>query len=174
MYTVLESAKADWLRQRFIQAFVDTSTDYYVELAKTKPSNTAQTITAQRYLYDTLYQSKCTPISFAQAIKEIAKREYVYTMWDITPAQVIYPALPHYVSPKPRYLTLYQSDSVITWQTAALEELLTKEMGDYAATRYLYNTLPEDLYIFDDSFSFAVILTHSPTKENERLCLLCQ
>lgn len=102
-------------------------------------------------------------------------------MWDIQATPIF--TDPDYPFCKPHNLEIYKSDTVIEWDADELTALLEKELGDYDATDCEHNTLPEDIYFFDDSFEWCVIFTHSPTEpievvngvrtRGERLCFSC-
>ena len=174
MHKIMDPAKADELREKFIEAFVDTSTERYKELAKVKPADTVYDSCVVRYMYDTLYWDRTTVVPFSRALQTVAEKNRVYSLWDIHPT-VIHIKYPSLNGPKPHYLELYKTDTVIEWDADELAALLEKELGDYKTTDYLHNSLPEDIYIFDDSFQWCVIFTHSPTREDyeERACVIC-
>ena len=185
MHKIMDPAKAAALREAFINAFVDTSTDCYKELAKIKPSDYYKQLEkgtfditdphGVRYMYDTLHRDTYTIVPFDRALQAVAEKPCVYSMWDIDPPVLYNGDPPRVADTQPHYLELYKPDTVIQWETDELAPLLEKELGDYKTTDYLHNTLPEDIYIFDDSFQWCVIFTHSPTREDyeERLCVIC-
>ncbi len=180
MRKIMPPDKGAALRARFIDAFVDTSTDYFRELIKVKPTDVVYTsdLIVNRYMWDILSPGSYTVVPYHRCIETIAEKKRVYSLWDIRPRKVVYTKYPELWTTTPRYLELYPSDVVIEWDTGELLSLLKVELEDYAATS-LDITLPEDLYIFDDSFSWCVIFTHESTQElvpgikGERFCILC-
>lgn len=167
--TIVSPTKASALRAAFIKAFVNTSTECYQAIEKEKPTDIVYDYT-HRYLWDTLDRKTCAVISFRRALQVISEKKRVYSMWDIRPRDILsasWLAPP----PKPRYLTLYGSDTVIEWEAGELTALVEKELGDYDSTNCLEIRIPEDLYVFDDSFTWYVILTHEAI-DGERYCLL--
>ena len=169
MHEIIDPIKASELRANFITAFVDTSTDYFAELEKVKPTDVIDNY-IWHYLYDTLYFENFTIVPFSCAKEFITKKRRVYTMWDICPSIVTYSFDDKVFSPpKPHYLELYESDTVIEWDADELAELLLRELGDYDGTDNVHNTLPEDIYVFDDTLEWCVIFTHSAIN-GERFC----
>ena len=179
MRKIMPPDKGAALRARFIDAFVDTSTDRFRELIKVKPTDIVYFHSYYRtYMWDTLSPGRYTVVPYHRCIETIAEKKRVYSLWDIFPQKIIYPDKFPGEWIKPRYLELYPGDAVIEWDTDELLSLLKVELEDYDATG-LDITLPEDLYIFDDSFSFCAIFTHESTQElvpgipGERFCILC-
>ena len=159
MSSTVEIQIASKLRECFMKAFVDCAR--YEKMC------------GVHYLYDCLNAPKCYAVSFEQAKRRLQENETVYTIWDSTQPKIVSQSGIEIV---PHYLELYQADTVIAWKGTEIAALLEKELGDYKTTNVFKNTLPEDLYVFDDTFSWCVIFTHSPStpKEDARLCLLCR
>ncbi len=165
---IIDTTEANMLRQAFINAFVDTSTDYYKNISKIEPDTVVYGAYYFSYLWDTLYQDNTETISFDNAIKLIVQKNQVYSMWDIRPKEIVDPF--PYPPLKPHYLDIYNSDTIIKWESAELTALLDKELGDYSTYDCLTATLPEDIYIFDDTFEWSVLFTHSAI-DGERICV---
>ena len=155
MHKIMDPAKAAALREAFINAFVDTSTECYKELAQVKPADYYKALEkgsydftdprVVRYMYDTLHRDTFTLVPFDRALQAVAEKPWAYSLWDIDPP-VLYTGYPPRVADtQPRYLELYKPDTVIEWETAELAPLLEKELGDYKTTDYRHNTLPEDI-----------------------------
>lgn len=175
---IVHPTKAAELREAFIKAFVDTSTECYQNIEKEKPTDIIYDHSyTHRYLWDTLDRKTCAVIPFRRAIQVISEKKRVYSMWDIRPRDIVFTSEYTFGKPwltpppKPRYLTLYGSDTVIEWDADELTALLEKELGDYDSTNCLETCIPEDLYVFDDSASWCVIFTHEAI-DGERFCLL--
>lgn len=182
MHEIVDQIKADGLRAKFIKAFVDTSTDYFKNnIENVKATDVQYDTYTCAYLRDTFYWDTSAVIPFDRAIRMISEKQRVYTMWDIQKAPIFTdPDIPFL---HPHYLDVYRSDTVIEWDAAELTALIDNELGDYDATDCLRNTLPEDIYVFDDSLEWSVIFTHSSVRpieavesvrpHGERLCLSC-
>lgn len=171
--TIVQPAKATALRAAFIKAFVDTSTECYKAIETEKPTDTVYDHYIHRYLRNTLSWKKCAVIPFHRAMQVISEKKRVYSMWDIRPRDIVCTSDAPWLTPppKPRYLNLYGSDTVIEWDTGEFTALLEKELGDYDSTDSLQISIPEDLYVFDDSTDWCVIFTHDAI-DGERLCML--
>lgn len=170
MQEIMNPTKAAALRAGFIRAFVDTSTEYYKKHIEDVRAGDVQYNTYScSYMRDTLYQDSVENISFDRAVQLITEKERVYTMWDIHPTPIFTDPNAGYWL-KPRYLRLYQNDTVIQWDAKDLATLIEAELGDYDRTDGTQTTLPEDLYVFDDSFAWCVIFTHGAI-DGERICL---
>ena len=176
MREIVNPENAAELRSAFIKAFVDTSTEHYNAIEREKPTDIVYEYT-HRYLRDTLYWEQCVAIPFRRAMQVISEKKRVYSMWDIRPRDIIF--TPEYTfgkpwltpPPRPRYLNLYESDTVIEWDADELTALLEKELGDYGSCDGLEISIPEDLYVFDESAAWCVIFTHDAI-DGERFCLL--
>lgn len=176
MREIVSSEKSSELRKSFIESFVDTSTEYYKELSLMRPTDVALNSFVSRYLYDTLYSKYYNTVSCGNAIRIISEKESVYSMWDIRPSKIVYDeSYPFPPTLWPHYLEVYNSDTVINWNAAELAALLTKELLDYSSYDCTVCPISEDIYVFDDSFTWCVIFTHSPTtlNGNKRLCYAC-
>lgn len=173
---IIDPIKAGALRADFIKAFVDTSTEYYCELEKVKPTDTVCDHYVSRYLRDTLFWENTSAVPFRRAAEAVRGKARVYSMWDIRPGDVQYPSFPGLAAMTYHHLEKYGSDTVIEWDAGELADLLEGELGDYAGTDCTENTLPEDVYIFDGSFEWCVIFTHSESanEAGERLCYICR
>lgn len=182
MHEIIDPLKAAGLRAGFIKSFVDTSTSYFRKnIENVKPTDIQYDTYSCAYLHDTLDRDISSVIPFDRAVRIISEKKRVYSMWDIQRIPISTDPDIHFF--KPHHLELYESDSVIEWDAGELTALLEKELGDYDATDCLHNTLPEDIYVFDDSLEWCVIFTHSSTKSievingvrprGERLCLSC-
>lgn len=172
MQEIVNPTKAAELRAAFIKAFVDTSTECYQAIEKEKPTDIVYDHYIHRYLRDTLYWERCAAIPFRRAIQVISEKRRVYSMWDIRPRDILSSSGESWLTPpKPRYLKLYESDTIIEWDADELAALTERELGGYDSTNCLEISIPEDLYVFDDSFSWCVIFTHDAI-DGERYCLL--
>ncbi len=176
MSEIVSNEKSSDLRKSFIESFVDTSTEYYKELSLMRPTDIALNSFVSMYLSDTLYSKYYNAVSCEEAIRMVSEKESVYSMWDIRPSKIVYDeSYPFPPALCPHYLEVYNSDTVIKWDADELTALLTKELLDYSSYDCTVSPIPEDIYIFDGSFKWCVIFTHSPTtlNGNKRLCYAC-
>ncbi len=145
---IIEGDKAEFLRQMYISSFVMTESAYYGNnIATLHHDEDGPFYTG--YLWDTLKRSE--RISFLNAKNHLeAYAEDIYILWDLHSKTRI--CIPEYWK--------YPKYSVLRMHIRDFEALLT--------------TLPEDIYIFDDTLSWSVILTHEEVKSEKRLCFLCR
>ena len=104
------------------------------------------------------------------------KSENVFVMWDIRPSKIIYPeAWQSYSVYTPPCELVLKSDEVISITPKELCEVLihdhhieTQRLGDI-----MEYFLREDVYVFDETFTWYIALTHEEVKadNNNRLCL---
>ena len=140
---ILDAIKSDELRSEYIQSFVDTTKDYYLELIKHK-TEFSDGLCYIGYLWDCLKNPKV--ISEAEASLILQGKQNLYIMWDIHSCERI--LIPNYWK--------YPKTSVLStemWSVSFKEEL------------------PEDIYLFDDTFSWSVIFTHETDEQNNNFCL---
>lgn len=141
--TILDSTKSDDLRSRYIQRFINTTNDYYVNLVahQTEFSNGLCYI---GYLWDCLKNPKV--ISEVEASRVLQGKQNLYIMWDIHSCERIY--IPNY------------------WKYPKTSVLTTNTWSDTFKSE-----LPEDIYLFDDTFRWSVIFTHETDEQNNNFCL---
>ena len=140
---ILDNLKSDELRTKYIQNFVDTTKDYFVERIEQK-TEFSDGLCYIGYLWDCLKNPKV--ISEAEASLILQGKQNLYIMWDIHSCERI--LIPNYWK--------YPKTSVLStemWSVSFKEEL------------------PEDIYLFDDTFSWSVIFTHETDEQNNNFCL---
>lgn len=140
---ILSNLKSDKLRTEYIQNFVDTRKDYFVELIERKTEfNDGLCYTG--YLWDCLKNPRV--ISESEATRILREKENIYIMWDIHSCERIF--IPNcWKYPKTSVL------SINSWSDS------------------LKSSLPEDIYIFDDTFRWSIIFTHETDEKNNNFCL---
>ena len=131
--TLSEELSALW-RERYVGAFVDTTTDYfrkYVGVLENHPDGVAY----EGYLWDCMKHISKIPndIFLAQLSKW---RGRVMTMWDLHSADKI---------PVPNYWK-FRRDAVLVLESGLLSANLVY--------------LPEDVYIFDEELTRTLVATH--------------
>ena len=140
---VLNLEKSNYFRSKYIESFVDTSSLYYIDRIKhTKKFSDGRCYTG--YLWDCLVNADIIDEDKAEAI--LREKQNICVMWDIHSCDRIF--IPNYWKyPKTSVLFLNK------WSECQKKDL------------------PEDIYIFDHTFSWSVILTHEIDLNNERYCL---
>ena len=175
-YTKIPPKTACALRKKFIDTFVDTSHDLYVKYIRDMRADS--TVKAEglvvSFLWSCLHKSNACIVDFYAAMRYLdqLKNEQVFVMWDIHPENVIYPpswqAYPAYTPPCEIVL---KSDEIISVEPRELCEALLhdhqiEEHGIGDINQYF---LREDVYIFDETYTWYVALTHEEHNQ-KRLC----
>jgi len=120
-------------RSQYIETFIDIESDWYREkIAVLSPCSDGYCY--QGYLWDCLKSHKV--IRQEQFVERIANRGLVFVMWDIHSHDKI--PIEHY------------------WKFGKSDVL---ELPGNLLVRNLHN-LPDDLYVFDSSYSWTFISTH--------------
>ena len=140
---ILDLEKSNALRAKFIQSFINTESSYYKEKIKCM-KEFSDGLCYVGYLWDCLLNPKV--VSENEANQVLQEKNNIYIMWDIHSHDRIF--IPNYWK--------YPKSSI-------LSEKVWKEE--------LKHELPEDIYIFDDSFSWCVIYTHETDLNNNNFCL---
>lgn len=141
---VLDSKKSDILRRKYIEEFVNTTSQYYKRNIAEK-TLFSDGMCYKGYLWDCLLSINI--ITETEADKVLLGKDKMYIMWDIHSIERIF--IPNYWKfPKTKLLC------VNNW---------TKELKE---------KLPEDVYVFDDTFSWSIIYTHETYENDERYCIL--
>lgn len=141
---VLDSKKSDTLRCNYIKNFVDTVSAYYKENIESK-TMFSDRLCYTGYLWDCLQNPSI--ISECEADKFLSGKQKIFIMWDIHSCERIF--IPDYWK-FPKTKLLYTDTWVETYKAS----------------------LPEDVYVFDDTLSWSVIYTHETDANNNRYCLL--
>jgi hypothetical protein len=141
--TILDSTKSDRLRCEYIKKFINTSSLYYKENIEQK-TLFSDGVCYIGYLWDCL--STHTIISEYEADQFLQKKRTMFIMWDIHSSERI--LIPNY------------------WKFPKTKILCVDEWIE----TFKHN-LPEDIYVFDDTFTWSVIFTHETNKKDERYCL---
>ena len=141
--TILDSTKSDTLRCEYIKNFINTSSLYYKENIERKIFF-SDGLCYTGYLWDRLL--KPTVISECKANQFLQGKRRMFIMWDIHSCERI--LIPNY------------------WKFPK-----TKIISTDAGIESFKHDLPEDVYIFDDTFSWSVIYTHETDEKEDRYCL---
>ena len=144
--TILNDAQSSELRKKYIQSFVDSRSEYYAEhILAMKQCRDGMCYDG--YLWDCL--AAPTVVSETEAHRALHEKENFYILWDIHSCEKIW--IPHY------------------WKYPKASVLRAEKWTDA-----LRKELPEDIYLFDDSFQWSVIFTHETDESEESYCLLCR
>jgi hypothetical protein len=141
------------LRQIYIESFVDTAKDHYKDFILKKTTYIDGDF-YQGYLWEYFFKAK--QISRFFLTNTLIEKEKVYVMWDVHSCERINVAA-YNKSGNKRYWLFDRDDVLQTVPSNLLEGL---------------NFLPEDIYIFDDTFEWSLCLTHETDLKN-RDFLLC-
>lgn len=142
---VLEGERARELRKKYICSFIDINSEYFVNHILTMKAY-CDGMCYDGYLWDCLANPKVISKECAHQI--IHSMEDFYVMWDIHSCEKIF--VPNY------------------WKYPKTSILFVENWADL-----LELTLPEDIYLFDDSFTRSVIFTHETDDEDNPYCIEC-
>ena len=140
---VLDLPESDYLRCEYIKTFVDTTSTYYIEnIEHRKMFSDGLCYTG--YLWECLLSPSV--ISENKADILLREKQNIFIMWDINSCERIF--IPDYWKfPKPNVL-----------------------YADYWSEAFK-TELPEDIYVFDETFSWSIIYTHETNIKERRYCL---
>ena len=144
--TVLGQSKSDILRSEYISAFVNCDSPHYRKYIEQKRMFT-DGMCYVGYLWDCLLNMDV--ISEYRAKMMLTEKRDVFIMWDIHSCERI--LIPDY------------------WKYPKTSVLYTEEWSDS-----LMSDLPEDLYLFDETFRWSVIFTHETNDKGRRYCLYAE
>ena len=140
---ILEKNEAIQIREKCIEKFVAYNSDYYKEyIKKTRLFSDGECYTG--YLWDCMKEKEI--ILEKDAEDCFLKISQFYVLWDIHTKDRIF--IPNY------------------WKYPKASVLSVQEWSDS-----FKNDLPEDIYLFDDSFSWSAVFTHETDEENNKYCL---
>ncbi len=149
--TVIIGDGADRIRDRYIDRFVDTGSEYYVAHIETR-KRYRNGVYYFGYLWDTLERGRVIPEAEILDRPDLAG-ETVYVLWDLHSEQKIL------------------IEDYWKFPREAVLELAYRDL--MAGLEYL----PEDIYIFDRDYTWSQILTHESWEAhdgweaNPHLCL---
>lgn len=141
--TILDSTRSDALRCEYIKNFINTASSYYKENIERK-TMFSDGLCYTGYLWDCLL--KPIIISEHNADQFLQEKRRVFIMWDIHSCERI-------------FISNY-------WKFPK-----TKILCADAWAEIVKNDLPEDVYVFDDTFSWSIIYTHETGVRDDRYCL---
>lgn len=151
--SVLRGGEAGRLRARYIERFVDTSTETYRQNIEGKGWQ-GDDVHYTSYLWDTLKHAAV--ITQRELLADLSHRGPVYVFWDLHSDRKI--LIPNYWK--------FPKDAVLRVPSSDLIDVLVHDSEVEQPEDLI---LPEDLYIFDESMSSSLITTHEYVRE--RFCL---
>lgn len=140
---IVEGKQYRLLINKYIKLFVNTKNDYYINYIFNRKCY-SDGLCYTGYMWDVFKSSKI--ISYEEAIKKILSKKELFVCWDIHSKENIF--IENYWQ--------YPKRSIIQLSSEEFIETLDK--------------FPEDIYIFDTSFSWTIAFTHEEIHA-ERYCL---
>lgn len=140
---IINDEKKIVLREKFIDSFIDTNDEYYLELIE-KRITYSDGLCYSGYLWDCLINVEVIDESYIQVLS--GGFNSVYAMWDMHSCEKI--NIPNYWR--------FAKDDIIE---GSFEDILKGE-------KYL----PEDVYFFDESMMWCLVKTHEDIY-GKRYCL---
>lgn len=140
--TILTGLIADEIRASYVQAFINLDSEYYINNIK-KLNSFSDGLCYTGYLWDCFKFFQIKAESFCKTFLD-SKRN-LYVLWDIHSKDRIF-IKDYWKFPKSAVLLLN------SWE----EEK--------------YIALPEDIYIFDETFSWSIAFTHEDDQNGQRFC----
>ncbi len=143
--TVITGAEADRIRDRYIERFVDTASEWYRAHIATR-KRYRDGVYYSGYLWETLKNYRVIQEADILGDRDLLDGQ-IYAMWDLHSQEKILIG-DYWKFPRGAVLQLAYDDLI-----AGLDHL------------------PEDLYIFDREYSRSLILTHEHSETNSRICV---
>ena len=144
---ILNEQKASNIRKNFINSMINKNSEYYINNIH-KLHSFKDGFCYIGYLWDCFNSFEQKDESYC--LNYIESLDEIYVMWDIHSCERIF--IPDYWK--------YPKESIIA----------------LSHTEYikLKNSFPEDIYIFDSSFSWCCALTHESDEDGNRYCLFAK
>ena len=142
---IVEKDFAEELRARYMSKYIDTSSDAYKERIA-KLYKMSDGICYIGYMWDCFKNYIITDEK--KCLEFLTQKNEYMVLWDINSRDYI----------KICDYWKYSKDTVISLRSNELAEVLS--------------TLPEDIYFFDETFTWTVVLTHETTEKGKRSCIL--
>ena len=139
---ILDSAKSYILRYDYTKKFVNTASAYYQENIERK-TMFSDGLCYTGYLWDCLINPNV--ISEYEADQLLQEKTKIFIMWDIHSCERIFTS---------NY-----------WKFSKAKVLCVDNWLD------IKDNLPEDVYVFDDSFNWSIVYTHETDDKENRYCL---
>lgn len=140
---VLDIKRSNIIREKFISTFIDVKSDHYINYIKNVYQH-SDGLCYDGYLWDCFVNA--SSISENESVDILNKQKNIYIMWDINSSDNIF--VENYWK--------YPKSGII------YDDIFKQE---------LRKELPEDIYIFDESFSWCVVYTHETDYNDNPYCL---
>lgn len=140
---ILTAKKSKQIRRHYFNKFLNKNTDLF-QHEISKPKLCSDGFCYCGYMWDTFLNPQL--ISYNQAIKKIMYSKFIYILWDINSCENIF-IQNYWKYPKKRVLLIPTIEF-----------------------KKISKTLPEDIYIFDETFEWTIALTHEDI-DGTRYCL---
>lgn len=144
---ILEKSQAELLRKKYIEKYVDVTGKAYNEKIL-KLYEMSDGLCYIGYLWD-CFKSYIL-VDEIDCLNILAKKKNFMIFWDINSSDYI--RIENYWN--------YPKDAVLQIDSKEFIEKIS--------------TFPEDVYIFDETLSWTVVLTHEVTEEGKRSCILLE
>lgn len=142
--TVITGTKASTIRRKFLDSFVDKNSMWYIEiLSQVKSSGGSH---YYGYLWDCFYRNNLH-VFFMEEIDKYLHHSEVYLCWDNHPSNYFTMQVPSWGFPKNSLLKLSGSE-----------------------VKSMMPCLPQDFYLFDATFSWAIAVTHEESTSGKSIC----
>lgn len=148
-FQVVDVPKASKLREKFIDAFINTRHELYqnyIETFHTYPDGEFY----NGYLWEFLLEQQATECNMESACEYLEKQGFVYIMWDLFSN--------HRVFDKSKFATGYAKNTIIEASAGSIAKIISHEWECWNNKSECW--FPEDIYCFDDTLSWYVIFTH--------------
>ena len=175
-YQKVTREKSKCLRRKFIEAFINKSHELYARIDGVSADEEVTDFEGytESYLWSCLKSEYKVQADFYSMMNYLGKmeKEKVYAMWDVRPKKVIYPVKVNFY--KHPYLDNFRTDDVIEIAPKELCEILLRDQHideKCSFIREICDTyLPDDVYIFDETFSWVMAITHEANENHDRCC----
>lgn len=141
---VITGIKASSIRRRFIDTFVDKHSLWYKEILEQVKCSGGNHYYG--YLWDCFFRDNLKIISIEEIGSYIDNLE-VYLCWDNHPRTYFLTQVPSWEYPKNSLLKLFSSE-----------------------VKTMIPNLPQDFYLFDATFSWAIAITHEESLPGIPIC----
>ena len=144
---ILIADTAMQIKSRYILTFVDVASPYYHDYIE-KHTTFCDGLCYTGYLWD-CFRNK-VPMSEDECIRFIKRQKTIYCFWDIHSKDRI--LIPNY------------------WKYPK-ESVLKMTSQEFMRNR---DSLPDDIYVMDDTFEWSIAFTHEEDAQQKRFCLFTE
>lgn len=156
-HEVVKKLKSIELRKKFVDTFTDKSIANYDDYVGYKKFNDG--ICYLGYLWNVYDSNRCLYPDRSETLRLLAEKDEIYVMWDIQ--TFMYSA----ITVRPNI----SKDRILKTTGKDLAKQLTE---DFSLPKEERSWLPEDIYIFDDTFDWHITFTHTPRPSGETVSII--